>query len=298
MVLTHGKQGVVRFVEETAPGTFPTNPALKLFSKETTKVKFLVDKDLKETVDIADVLGPQGHYSPKNVYGIEVEHALYDITATLTPFVTRNADGTPKSFALEMIPNQDATVKHYYRATGWRSKTVKLSGKAGEAYRVATVFEGGIITDPVTVDPGIGTGSRQAKAAISAALRTWASGAILLEGAAPAILTQDLEFTVDHGTEANWTTGELNPVAGGVTHDTRRIKGTLGYSLDSGASVAWARANATDKTVVIPFGATGQPKLTLTGVVFPKTEVELGNDKKLLYAGQEFMATSIAEGVV
>lgn len=297
MPLTHGQQMRFLYVEESTPGTTPTNPVFIRLSKEVQRVKFLLDRDLKESLDVEE-FEPDSFFSARKLYGIEVDFNVYDVSRFLD-FWERIATGQPRSYSIEISPNQDAAVVHYYSATGWRPKTAKLSGNVGEAYVASVVFEGGKIADPVTVAPPIGTGSREAKSAIVAALRHFASGAVTLDGLAWATLVGGLEVTCDHQSEPGYTTGGLDPVAAGARFGNRKIAGTTDISLDEGLSTFWSDTVALAvHTIEIPFGAAGQPKLTLSGVVFPRIEGEFGVDKKAAMGNRPFSAKSFTEGTV
>lgn len=299
MARTAGHNAVIRFVAETTPGTTPTNPALKLFSRGTAKVKWFKDKDLKEQVDIGDDT-VEGYYSARDIYGIEVEYQLHDASDRLKPFCDRDSLGLPTAFTLEYQPDLNHTTPHYIVGKGWRAQKVKLVGKVGEAWVVSVVFTGGSLVDPATTGVVIGTGSREAKSAIATSTVVhFASGAITLDGAAWAIILDDFEVEFDHGTEARYTTGSVDPVAAAVTAKKLRYSGKAGISLDEGASEHYANVEETSEaTIVIPFGGTGADKLTLTGVRFPRIEGESTADTDLFYGSEPFVATGHAFGTV
>jgi hypothetical protein len=297
MPATPGHQSVIRYVAETTPGTTPTNPALKLFSKETLAVRFGKDKNLQESWDLADV-DPEEFFSVQNSYSLEVECHVYDVTRLLA-FAARTADGNKASYTMEILTDEDAAVKHYWRGTGWVAKSVKFASGPNKPYTATIVFVGGKWADPVTTAPSIGSGSRELKSAISQPLRTFASGAVTLDAAPWAVLLGDYEFTIDDNVQAHWTTGSADPVPSGLTVGERRITGTASISGDDGFSAAWARVSGgAASTLVIPFGAAGQPKVTFTGVVFPKFDGELAVGQDILMVDQEFRAKAYAEGTV
>lgn len=298
MPATPGHQAVVRYVAEATPGTTPANPALLLFSREVTRFSFGTDKNLQESWDIQDV-DPEELFSAENSYTAEVEGHVYDVSKVLD-FAERLANGNKSSYTLEFIPDQDATTPHYFRGTGWTPKTVKLASGVGKPWVFTITFDGGKWADPVTVDPGIGTGSRQLKSALSALpLRTFASGAITLDAAAMAVIMDDFEVTIEDVFESHLTTGSADPVAAAAVIGQRTIKGSASVSADDGFSAAYLRTkNFAASTIVIPFGVAGQPKLTLTGVRWPVFEGESAVETDLIMVDQEFQATAWAEGVV
>lgn len=296
--LGHGHQAVVRYIEETTAGTTPSNPALLLLSKETARTTFFLDKDMKESLDMGEI-EVESFFSAKNIYGFEVEFHLYDVDRFFD-FWERKSTGEPRSFTFELIPNEDAAVPHYIRAVGMRCQSATLSGRVGEAWVCSIVLTGGTIAAPSTSDPGIGSGSREAKAAITDALRTFAGGVITIDAVAAAVLVDEFEVTVEHGTEAHWTSGSAQPVVAGTTHGVRKISGTLNMSLDDGFKEHWDRVVAfADSTIVVPFSTTGgQPKVTFSVCKFPRINAETNVDSDLLMGSQPFSAETYAEGTV
>lgn len=296
-VIPFGFQGEIRFIEEVVVGTFPTNPALLLFSAETQRVRMFLDKNLKESVDIGTV-DVHEFFTAQNSYGFEVEFHVYDVDRFFN-FWERTTGNAPRAYSAELIPDAQATTKHWIRGTGWKTQTAKLSGRVGEAYVATVVFTGGKWASPVTADPGIGTGSRELRSAIVGALRTFAGGVITIDGSAAAIIVEEFEVTVDHGTEPKWTAGSADPVPGATSHKHRKISGTLNMSLDDGFKEHFDRVNAfADAVLVVPFGAAGQPKVTFSGVKFPKFEGEVSIDADILMGSQPWNAETYAEGVV
>lgn len=296
-VLTYGHQAVFRVIEETTVGTFPTNPALILLSKAHSKTKLKFSKNLQEAPDQGEYEVDE-FYSAKNTYEVELEFIVYNVPRFLD-YWERTSTGAPRAWSWELIPNEDAATKHWIRGSGWKCKTAKLTGRLGEAWLATVSLVGGTISDPVTTDPGIGTGSREARSAISDALRSFASGAITFNGSAWATLLGSIEITCDHGTEPRHTTGNADPVPGATTHGKRRITGTVDISLDDAFKEHFDRVKAlAEHTIVIPFGAAGQPKLTLTGVRLPDLDGETGADVDVLMGNQPFVAETFTEGTV
>lgn len=298
MALTHGHDAVFRYIEETTAGTFPTNPALILPSKQVRRVRFFLDKNLKEALDIDDY-EVDSHYSVTNAYGLEIEYVVYDVDR-VTEFWDRNSDGTTNSYSVEILPNQSAATKHYMRGTGWRPQTCRLSGSVDGEYIHTVTFVGGKFTTAVTADPGVGSGSREAKSAITDAIRTFSSGAITLNGSAWAVLLEDFELTIDHGSTAHYTTGDDDPVPGATTYGMRKISGSATFSIDDGAKTHFDLVDAlSTHSIVVPFSTTaGQPKITLGSVVFPRLEVELGAETDVLMGSQPFNAETFTVGTV
>lgn len=302
MPATHGQQAVIRYIAETTPGTFPTNPALLLFSKATPRVKILLDKDHKEALDIGnnDV---EELFSAKNIYGVEVEYDIYN-PDRFEEFLNRNADGTVKAYSLELIPDLDASTKHWIRGTGWRAQTSVLRGADGEKWVGRQVFTAGKWSDPVTTDPGVGTGSREAKSAFTgnnANVKHWASGAITLDGAALAVLMEEFELTIEQGSEAGYTTGSADPAADGAKKAVRRYRGSCGLGLDNGIADHWTRVKgfaAASTGIVIPFGSAGHKKITLSGVRWPSLDAEITAEMGQLMANVPFRATGHTLGTV
>jgi hypothetical protein len=296
-VVPFGHQSVIRYVQESTVGTFPTNPALLLFSKEVQRVRIFIDRERKESLDIGTVDVVE-YFAAKKVYGMEIEFHVYDIDR-FGDFQERNADGSPKAWSLEFIPDNGASTKHYYRGTGWRCTSAKMRGKTGDAWMATLVLAGGKWSDPVTVDPGIGTGSREDASAIVDALRTFAGGVITIDGSAAAVLVEEFEMNFEHGVEAHWTAGAEDPVVTAATYKARRITGTLNMSLDDGFKEHWDRViGSSAATIVVPFGSTGQPKITFTGVRFPRLEAEAAVDVGVYMGNVPFVATTYAEGTV
>lgn len=298
-VFTFGHQAVIRYIEEATPGTTPTNPALLLFSKETQRVRIGIDSNQMESLDIGEVEVDE-LFSAMTTYMAEVEYHMYEADKVFD-FWERLSTGAPRSWTLEVIPNEDAATKTYFRGTGWRANTCRLSGRAGEAWLHTVTFAGGKWAAPVTADPGIGTGSRQAKAAITDALRTFAGGAITLNAAAWAVLLEEFEVTVEHGVETHHDTGVADPDVSATTHGKRKITGTATLSLDDGFKEHWDRivAGLTTHAIVVPFSTTaGQPKLTLSSVRFPSLEGELSIDQDALMGGVPFQALTYTQSTV
>lgn len=297
MALLSGHQNVIRVVEETTAGTFPTNPTLRLLSKQTRSVRLFYDRNLKESADLDDY-EVDSFYSITNAYGLEVEYVLHDVD-DMTAFWARNSDHSTDSFSFEIVLNADSATPYYVRGTGWRPQTCTLRGAVDGEYVHSVVFTGGVWTDPTSSAPSIGTGSRMVKADITDALRTWSSGAITVGGSAVGALMEDIEVVINHGSTPRYTTGNADPVPGATVFGRRMITGTASFSLDDGASTHFTRVDGLSATtIVIPFGASGQPKITLSGVVFPRWEVELTSDSDVIEGGQEFRALSYAVGTV
>ncbi|MCA1811483.1 MAG: hypothetical protein LC623_05675 [Halobacteriales archaeon] len=297
MSSTPGKDAVVRWVQETVAGTTPANPALKLFSKETLKCSLKLDIGQQESMDIGNV-DVEDLFSVQNDYDIVVECHLCDVDRILD-FVDRAANNTLNPYTLEYIPDVSAATKHYYRCTGWVLKALDL--KVGEnAPWVATLtFECGVIAAPVTVDPGIGIGSREAKSAIVDTIKHFASGAVTMDAAAWAILVGGLSVKFENDVGVKRTMGQKDPVNTLTQSATRRISGSVDLSLDDGAKAQWDRVvAAAAHTIAIPFGGTGQQLLTLTGVSFPSIEVESNTDDDVLMGSQDFTATGYTRGLV
>lgn len=298
MATTPGKDAVIRYVEETSPGVTPANPDFSLFSKETLNVTLGKDRNQEESLDIGNV-DVEDYYLLQDSYTLSVECHIYDV-ARILDFWERNPDASLRSYTLEYIPDVSAVTKHYYRARGWRVGSIELSVSVNNAYTATITFVGGTIDDPVTVDPGIGTGSREAKSAFAAdPIKTYASGAVELDGAAWAYLVGSLTVTMENDYEAQYTLGQAQPVVELRAGATRRITGQADISLDGGASEQWARVSAgASHALAIPFGGTGEALLTLTGVKFNSIEVTSDTDATVLMGGQDFMATGFTVGVV
>lgn len=298
MPTTPGKDAVIRYVEESVPGTTPANPALLLFSKETLRVKLLADIGQQESLDIGDVDVTEFFKTNTN-YGLEVDVHVYD-EDRLLDLLVRLADNSLQTYTLEYIPDATATTKHYYRCRGWKLQTWNLKRAKGQPDVLALVFAAGVIDNPVTVDPGIGTGSREAKAAIVDTIKTFATGAITLDGVAWAVLLEDFEVTVENAVNTHHTTGQADPVVAGVVASaTRRISGTADISLDAGGADHWTRVkNHADHQILVPFGGAGAGLLTLSGVKFPSIEIESDTEADVLMGGEPYNARTLAVGTV
>lgn len=286
--LLFGQQGVTRFIEETVPGTTPTDPALLLFSAETQTSAAKITQDLQTSRD-AGGYDAHAHFSAKRSYEVKVSFHLYD-ESRLTPFIDRKASGAPRSFTLEFEPDRDATTNHRYVGTGFAADEVKISAAVGGAWLVEILFKGGVIADPTTAGVSIGIGSRELQAAITDPLRTFASGTVQLDAAAWAILVGGFEATIKHGVEPNYNAGDADPLAGKFSYGGREVTGSCDISLDDGASEAWARTkDLTAHTISARFGTTGgDPTLDVTGCVFPETEVEVSTDGKTIMSSQSW----------
>lgn len=297
MATTPGKDAVIRWVEETTPGTTPANPAFQLFSKETLSATLALDTGQQESLDMGNV-DVEGYFSVQNDYDLKVKCHLYDVDRILD-FIERASDGTLKSYTLEYIPDVSAATKHYYRATGWRFQAGDFEVGENAPWVVTITFESGIIVAPVTVDPGIGTGSREAKSAVSGAIKHFASGAVTLNAASWAVLVSGFSFSVKNDVGVHRTMGQKDPVTNLALSATRRITGKANLSWDDGGKPQWDRvvAGATH-SIAIPFGTTGEQLLTLTGCRFPGIEVESNTDDQLLMGEQEFTATGFTRGTV
>lgn len=297
MAITPGHQAVCRYIAEATPGTVPTNPDFLLLSKETQRVTIGLDKDGQESLDIGE---EEIHdlFTVKNAYKLDVEFHLYDVTS-IAAFLARQADNTLKSWAFDIIPNQDATSPHYIRASGWRCGSWRLGGGDGKPYTITLSFVGGTITAPTTTDPGLGTGSRETKAGYdtrlsSPTLAVWSSGAITVNGSAVAVLMDSFTLDVDFGAQAHYTTGNADPVAAAVTAGVTKYTGSASFSLDAGSKEHWDRVNAyAEHTIEVPFGTTtGDDILNLSGVRFPSLDVDISVGTDLLMANNPFQAKS------
>lgn len=297
MGTTPGQQGVIRWVPETTPGTFPTNPALKLFSRETLNVKLMLDVGEKESLDIGNV-DVEEYFKVLNSYGFTVECHGYDVQRLLD-FITRNADNSLKTYGLEYIPNQDQTTKWYYRGVGWRMATLEVSGKAGEPFVFKFEFKGGKWSNPVSMDPGIGTGSRELKSAITQSIVTFATAPITVDAAPWGVILNEFSFKVENKVAVYHDTGDPEPEVAVVSSAPRRLSGQGNVSLDDGASTEWLRTkNYTAASIIVPFGGSGSPMVTLGGCHFPTIEVESVTDKELLMGARPFTAATITLGTV
>lgn len=297
MPSTPGKDAVVRWVEEVTPGTTPTNPALKLFSKETLRCSLSLDVGQQESLDIGNV-DVEEYFNVQRTFGLEVECHLYDVDRILD-FGDRSGTNL-KSYTLEYIPDATAATKHYYRCTGWVIGSIELGVSPNEAWVATFTFIGGLIVAPVTVDPGIGAGSREAKAAITDAIAHFSSGIVTLGGASWATFVGSFSLTIENDVTPQYTMGNRDPVTNLVRGGTRRISGSVDISLDAGAKEMWDRVVAgAAHTIEVPFGtATGAQLLTLTGVRFPNIEVESNTDDQTLQGGQDFTTASYSRSTV
>lgn len=298
MASTPGKDAVVRWIEETVPGTTPTNPDFKLFSKETLRTSLSLDVGQQESLDIGNV-DVEEYFNVQKTYGIEVECHLYDVDRVLD-FIDRvTATINLKAYTLEYIPDVTAATKHYYRATGWVVGSIELGVAPNEAWVATFTFVGGKITAPVTVDPGIGTGSREAKAAITDSIAHFASGVVTLDTVAWATFIGSFSITFENDVTPQYTMGSSDPVVAITRGGTRRITGSVDLSFDAGAKEMWDRVVAgAAHTIEVPFGSTGAQLLTLTGVRFPSISVESNTDDQTLQGGQDFTAAGYTRGTV
>lgn len=304
MAVTPGHQAVIRYVEETTAGTTPANPALLLFSPEVQGITMGLDKNQQESLDIGE-LDVHEYFSVKNSYSVTVNFHLYDVDRILDAFTDRNGDQTPKSYTLEVIPDQDGATPHYFRGTGWKPSNIEFSTDDDAPWTVAITFEGGIWADPVTTDPGIGTGSRETKAdydlnAVDPTLKHYATAAVTLDGSAWAVLLGSFNVTIEQGVAPQYNIGSADPVATATVFGGRKITGTGDISLDEGASEQWARVSAlSSHEIRVPFGVTtGDQVLVLEGVTFPSIELDVSADTDVLRGGQSFTAQTISRATV
>jgi len=300
MPTTPGHDAVIRFVEETTPGTTPTNPALLLFSPEVQNIKWGLDRNQKESRDVGSI-DVHEYYALQNAYKVEVEFHAYDWDR-LWDFFTRETDGTVRPYTLEIIPNKSAGAGNvvYFRGRGWKPNSVNLKGDVDNAYMLTISFEGGLWAAPVTTDPGIGTGSREDATAFSGqTIALFSDGAITLDGAAWAVLLGSLDLTVEHGVKVHRNTGNKDPKVDVSVSGPRTIKGSCDISMDAGFKTQWDKVVAgASHEIIIPFGIAGSPKLTLGGVYFPSIDAEVAVDTDLLMGGQPFTATTLTPGTV
>lgn len=297
MPTTPGKDAVIRYVEEATPGTTPADPDFLLFSRETLRAKVSIDVGQKESLDIGNPDVEQ-FFKTNTIYGVEVECHVYD-EDRLLGFLTRNVDNSLKTYSLEYIPDASAATKHYYRARGWKLASWGLKGSVGEPYVLVLRFAAGVVDSPVTVDPGIGAGSREDRSTIADPIKHFASGAITNDGVAWAVLVNSFEVTVEQDVQTHHTTGQADPVAAVAASATRKISGAADISFDAGGATAWAAVkNHADHTVLVPFGSTGAGLLTLAGVKFPNLDVESNTDDDVLMGAQPFNAATATAGVV
>lgn len=285
-------------MEETDPGVTPTDPNFQLLSAETQRVQPTLDKNLDRSQDIGN-FEPEEFVSAMNTYGFEVEGHLYR-PVDIFQLIERLASGEVRFFTLEFIPNADATDPVFIRARGMRPVSVELSAGIGEPWTWTVEFGAGVTDAPTTVDPGIGTGSRETKDAITEPQRTFASGAIQLDAATWALLVGSFNLSVDHETEAAHTTGDPDPVPEAALVGQRVLSGSADVSFDNGYQDTFDRTQAFDEhTIFIPFGSeAGDPAWELQGVVFPDWSPELTTDTKVVQGGRDYEARSIVSTTV
>ncbi len=292
MVLTRGQQSEIRYVEESSPGSTPSNPAFKLFSTQTKRIAPVVDKELLEGTDIAQ-LDVEEWIHEQETYEIQVEF-LMQRPDEVQKFAERQSDNTPRSFTLEWIPNADASTTHYIRLKGFRPQSIDLNGAVGSAWSVTVTFVGENIDTPTTTDPGIGTGSREAHSSISDTINTFAGAEVQQGGATWAAIVNNVSVTIDHGTELEHTSGQQAPAE--VTYGHRTITGSADLAFEDGTKPLFDETdNETEFTVNIPWGtSTGDPQWDLTTATSPNWSPEQGVDDNHIMGAREFNAQSIS----
>lgn len=296
---TRGQGAALRYIEEAEVGVTPALPALSLFSKETKRVRYFLDKDKKESVDMGEV-DVVDLFSTRHVYGVSTEFTLYDPDIVFD-LMEREANNQTRSYTFEVIPDQDAAAPVYIRGRGWRPKTVEVSGSVGDPYSVSVEFAGGLWEDPVTAEPD--ADSRQTVADIVEPVKHFASGAILFDGAAWATLVDGFSIQVDHGTEARYTSGSKDPVLKATEFGHRKITGTADISLDDGVVEHWDRVVAFAKhDIILPFGSSGGDRQwEIAGVRLDRVEPEHGTDVKIVLGSVPWQASGanpLVEGAV
>lgn len=293
MALTYGQQAVIRYVEETTPGTTPTTPTLQLLSPETLSVAWMIDGQLQESRDIGDY-DVHEYFQAKRVYGVKVSGHVYDVERLLDAFVDRTATGAPKSHSLEIIPNQDDATPQYYIARGMRADTVKFSGDQDGAQTVEIEFKGGVIDDPTTSPI---SATREDNTAFAGdPIKTFLGIVHTKDGNPLAAILGAFEYEIKNNITPKYASGSSDPAPEFAAYGKREITGSADISLDDGASTQWLLTKAnTPVELRLEYGTTGGDQVVvLEDCYFDSLEVEIDTDTDVLMQDVPFKVTTLS----
>lgn len=291
MALTRGGQDVIRWVEESTEGTFPSDPTLNLFSEVTTNISTPFTEEVVEgrTTDSVNIVA---WVHTQKDFEVEVEF-MVEAPADLQNFAERVSDGTVRTFSIERVSNQDGT-PYYTRFKGMKPQSVEASASTGEAWTATVTFTGGDVdVSPQTTDPGIGTGSRESST--SESVKHFAGANVQQGGSDWATIVDDFSFTIDHGTEAVHGVNQKTPDETETVVGIQSIEGsgTIAFE-DAGSGEYSDTDNESTFTLSLLWGtASGDPKWEFQTTIFPEWNPELAADDKHVLADRPWQAQTV-----
>lgn len=291
---SRGFGGRVLSVVETTPGTTPTNPALIKFSDHIQSVSLSLDPQFKEWRDIGDY-DAASFVAGLPMYGLKVSYLLHTNRKTQADdAMNRQADNTCKSQTIEISVNRDDATVGYFRLLGAKAEDCQVKGTVGDAILVEVTYKA-LSATRATVEPSIGTGSRETAAL--GALCTFATSSITRGGSALGYITRSAEFRVSHALQVLGTDNQVDPKA--IFEGERQVTGKADISLDDGGvALADAVMAGTGATVIFNCGGAGAPKFTLNNVIWENLNIDLAPDQGVVLPSVPFRARSSGSGAL
>lgn len=292
--VTRGFGGRVLYVNETAEGTFPTNPSLQKFSDHVQSVSYSMDPDAQEYRDIGS-FDPSLFIEGLPAYGVKVTFLLHtDRAEPATQAMNRLANSGLQSHSIEVAVGLDGANPGYFLFTGAKAESASIKGEVGKALLVEISYRCLGMT-PTTAPPAIGTGSRESTA-LGTVCRL-ATGTIMRAGSPLAFLTRSIELKVAHKLTVDGTDGQVGPKF--IGEGQRSTTGTVDISHDDGGvTLATNIAALQEADIVLNCGPTGAPMFTATLAHFDTFEGEANVSDGFVRKQVPFTARGVTTGTV
>lgn len=294
MSASRGFGGRVLYVEETTPGTTPTDPDYKKLSDHVESCTVSLDPATKEYRDI-------GSYDVASfilglpAYGLRVGYKLHtDRFDVVDGGVDRQADNSLKSYSFEVAVNLDGTTQSYYTFKGGKVESTSLRGSVGEAVMVEHTIKA-LSVSIVTSEPSVGTGSRETSAL--GALSVYSGSTITRGGSAVAYITRAFELSVSHSLSVEGTDNQTDPKE--IFEGARQVSGRCDITIDDGGkTLADTVLAGTEAAMTFAFGSTGALEVGLTGVRWQNLDIPLDTQEGCIKQNVPFRAKTAAATTV
>lgn len=293
MAVGRNFDGSIEYVVESSygagAGTNPTMKAVSDFIKNVT-IGVADEHDILRTISSQNVVD---YFKKPRDYTLHIEYIVQN-KDFLEDILTRSS-GEINSLFFDIGVNKSQTTPSYFRCAGCKAKKVKIEGKNGETWTVTADFSVKEITTS-TSPINVGTGSHASPIGTSA-LTFNVAGSISYGGSEVAYITDSISIDIDNGLQDLWDVGSLTKkscVAGALS-----ITGTCDITLDDGGKTLFDNIiNGTTNSLIVNMGATGSPKLTLSGVRFKSLEIPQDIGKGVIIQGVPFNAKTISISTV
>lgn len=295
MAATKQFGGSVYAVAETSYGVAVSNPTYLRFGNliREVKVGLKTNKQAMRSIDSPSV----------SDFLLTLKRPTVSITyvlqrgSPLTNMVARTNDAV-SSFNIEVgVDANTSTNDAYYTFLGCKATDITFKASMDDYVEVTVDFVCASVT-VATAQPSVGSGSREsaldtgtspycqfAIASVTRDAATWDAGCT------------GIEFTISHNIEVmgalGSSTGTLAP-EGPID-----IEGTATVYFEAGGKTYHDLVGSdSSSTIILNCGASGAPKLTLSGCEFDTFEMTLNNTDALVMGPIPFKAKTVALGTV